>query len=65
MNFNLLYYLISFLFPKKEEKLVIKQACKRLQDERDVIASRKSYPKVVKRIRNKKGKIKLLSFFIL
>ena len=59
MNFNWLYYLISFLFPKKEEKAAIKNICSTLQANRDVLKSRKLYPKIVQRIKNKKGKIKV------
>ena len=49
MNFNLLYYLISFLFPKEEEKNAVKKVCATLQANRDVIKSRKLYPKIIKR----------------
>ena len=59
MNFNIIYHLISFLFPKTEEKTALKQTCNRLQANREVLESRKYYQKTLKKIRNKKGKIKV------
>lgn len=59
MNFNLIYHLISFMFPKAEEKTALLQTCNRLQANRNVLESRKIYKKTLKRIKNKKGKIKV------
>ena len=59
MNFKLVYYLTSFLFPKTEEKKALEQTCLKLQAERDVLKSRKIYKKTVQRLRNKKEKIRV------
>ena len=59
-HLGILSFLFSWLFPTKEDRKIFRDLCDEIDERKAVIKAQKNYKKIIKRIQNKKDKIKVL-----
>lgn len=60
MNYKILSNLTSWIFPTKETRKAYRALCKSIEEDKTVLVVQKRYKKILSRLKNKKGKIRVL-----